>query len=157
MTLYEINEAITNFEYDIDPETGEILNAADLDNLEMERDEKIENLALWVKDMRKDQKGILEEVANQKDRAERLGRKADSIERYIDMQLQGKPFRTTKCEVSYRKSKRVDIINDMLIPDIYCKYETKRTPDKTRIRKAIDSGEDIQGAKLIERNNISIK
>ena len=48
-TLYEINEKLLNFEFEIDEETGEILNAGELDNLELARDEKIENLCLYIK------------------------------------------------------------------------------------------------------------
>ena len=48
------------------------------------------------------------------------------------------------------------ILNNLLIPDIYCKVETVRTPDKTRIKKAIKSGEDVAGAVLVEKNNIHI-
>lgn len=157
MTLYEINDAILKFDYEIDEETGEILNAADLDALEMERNEKIENIACWIKNLRSDQKAVLEEATIQKTRADRLGKKADSLERYLDSQLQGEGFWTSKCEVTYRKSTRVEILNDMLIPDVFCKYETRRTPDKMRIKKAINSGAEIDGAVLVEKNNISIK
>ena len=42
MKLYEIDEAILNC---IDTETGEIIDADQLDKLTMERDTKIENVA----------------------------------------------------------------------------------------------------------------
>lgn len=49
--LYEINSQIENFEFEIDDFTGEILNAGELEGLEVERDAKIESLALWYKNM----------------------------------------------------------------------------------------------------------
>ena len=49
MTLYEINEAIRNaIELGFDPETGEILDASALEQLQMDRDEKIENICLYI-------------------------------------------------------------------------------------------------------------
>ena len=46
MTLYEIDKALADFEFEIDEDTGEILNAADLDELNLARDQKIENIGL---------------------------------------------------------------------------------------------------------------
>lgn len=46
MTLYEINAAIlTAIAHGTDPETGEINNLDELMGLQMERDQKIENIA----------------------------------------------------------------------------------------------------------------
>lgn len=35
MTLYEIDKALMDFEFEVDEETGEILNASDLDELQI--------------------------------------------------------------------------------------------------------------------------
>ena len=47
MTLYEIDNAILEC---IDLETGEIIDTDKLDALQLERETKIENVALWIKD-----------------------------------------------------------------------------------------------------------
>ena len=52
--LYEIMQEIEGFEFEVDGETGEILNADALDLLEIERDTKIENICLWIKNLRAD-------------------------------------------------------------------------------------------------------
>lgn len=44
--LYDLVREIEDFEFEIDEETGEILNAEDLDKLELEKNEKIEQLCL---------------------------------------------------------------------------------------------------------------
>lgn len=41
MTLYELNEKINAFVWEIDEETGEIMNAADLDAIALARNEKL--------------------------------------------------------------------------------------------------------------------
>ena len=52
--LYEIMNEIENFDFEIDEETGEILNFDALDRLQVARDVKIENLCLWVKNLKSD-------------------------------------------------------------------------------------------------------
>ena len=44
MTLYELNEAMKNFDLEIDEETGEILNAEELDLLTLEHDMKLKRM-----------------------------------------------------------------------------------------------------------------
>ena len=46
MTLYEIDSSLMSL---VDEETGEILDKEAFDAVVMERDTKIENVALWVK------------------------------------------------------------------------------------------------------------
>ena len=48
MKLYEIDNAILDC---IDLETGEVIDTERLDALNMERDAKIENVVLWIKDL----------------------------------------------------------------------------------------------------------
>ena len=45
MTIYEINEEILNC---IDLETGEIIDIDKLNELQLEKDAKIENVACWI-------------------------------------------------------------------------------------------------------------
>ena len=49
--LYEINQAITEC---IDNETGEIIDVEKLEELQLEREAKIENVALWYKNLLSD-------------------------------------------------------------------------------------------------------
>ena len=58
MNLYQIDaEIMRAFEDAMDPDTGEIVDAeayAALDRLGVERDNKIENILLWIKDLKSD-------------------------------------------------------------------------------------------------------
>lgn len=51
MTLYEIDQAIQGL---VDPETGELMDYEAFAALQMDRDAKIENMALWYKDLMAD-------------------------------------------------------------------------------------------------------
>ena len=62
--LYELTAQLENFELEVDEETGEITNLDELDALQLERDEKIENIALWVKNLTADAAAIKAEAQN---------------------------------------------------------------------------------------------
>lgn len=156
MRLFDINESIRNFVPEIDEETGEILNLDELDDLVLARDEKLEAIGCLIKEYRADGDALLNESRKLKDRSDRSYKKADNLERYLDNELNGSTFRTSKVDISYRRSTSVDIINEMMIPDRYCIYKTDRRPDKTLLKKALKSGEIIEGAVLKEKNNIHI-
>ena len=49
MPLYEIDQSIKAL---VDPETGELLDYEAFARLQMEREAKLENIALWIKDLR---------------------------------------------------------------------------------------------------------
>ena len=58
MKLYEINEQIIAC---IDNETGEIIDTDKLNELQIAKDEKLENLALWYKDLIAEANALKEE------------------------------------------------------------------------------------------------
>ena len=57
--------------------------------------------------------------------------------------------------ISWRNSSSVVIDDPDLIVDDYCKIE--RTPIKSELKKAIESGENIMGAHIEQKQNIQIK
>ena len=59
MKLYEINAALEAL---VDPETGELMDYDAFEALQMARDDKIEGMALWYKDMVAEAKAIKEEA-----------------------------------------------------------------------------------------------
>lgn len=63
MTLYEIDQAIQGL---VDPETGELMDYEAFAALQMDRDAKIENMALWYKDLMADAKAMLDLIIEAK-------------------------------------------------------------------------------------------
>ena len=57
--LYEIDQEILDC---VDLETGEILDTEKLDALQMEREAKLEGVALWVKDLKAEAAAVKEEA-----------------------------------------------------------------------------------------------
>lgn len=156
-TLYEIDKAIMDWEMEIDPETGEILNYEELDNLQMAREQKIENIGLYFKSVSAEAEMVKAEAKNLTERYKRLENKAESLKKYLAYALQGEKFSTPRLEVSYRKSESVEIGQDFVYDKKWCEVSTTYKPDKKKIKDAIKSGKEIAGVKLIEKQNISVK
>lgn len=161
MNLYEINLAIEKaFDEAIDPETGEILSEnalAYLDELEMARDTKIENIGCWIKNLDAEAEALKREKQAFADRQKRAEKKSASLRRYLSSVLDGQKFQTEKVAISFRKSESVQIDDESKIPAEYIKQKIETAPDKTAIKKAIKAGLIIEGAELVEGKNIQIK
>ena len=81
MNLYEIDAAITAL---VDPETGEISDFTKLEELSMARDQKLENVACWYKNLMAEAKAIRDEEKVLAERRQSAERKAESLKRYLD-------------------------------------------------------------------------
>lgn len=157
MTLFEINKAIMDFEFEIDEETGEILNANGLDELEIAKEEKIENIGLWIKNLLAEAEAVKHEKDNMAIRQKRLEKKAESLKGYLTYALNGEKFSTPRVAMSFRKSESVVIPDDAVVPDEYCNISVVKKPDKTVIKKALKEGKEVLGAELVTKQNIQIK
>lgn len=153
MNLYEIDSAIMDC---VDVETGEIIDMEALEDLQMERDQKIEGIGCWIKNLLADAKALKEEKDNLAARQKVAENKAASLKAYLSSYLNGEKFKTAKVSISYRKSDSVNIAEGAVIPEEYLKY-SEPTPDKIGLKAALKSGEKIQGISLVTSNNIQIK
>ena len=157
LSIYEIEQEIMAL---VDPETGEITDYDALDKLNIAREEKIENIAMWIKNLNAEAKAIREEEKNLAERRKAAENKSESHEKYLDRALSGEKFSTAKIAISYRKSTAVNILDEeQFIKKADVTYLIPQAPkiDKKAITDALKSGAVIDGAELIERNNIQIK
>ena len=152
-TLYEINEEILNC---VDMETGEIVDAEKLSQLQMAFDDKVEGIALWIKNLLSDAAAIKEEKDKLAERQKVCENKAKNLKEYLSGFLGGEKFKTPRVSISYRKSKSVDVQDITALPKEYLKY-SEPTANKTEIKKAIEDGTDVPGCVLVESQNIQIK
>ena len=60
-------------------------------------------------------------------------------------------------KLSYRKSESVNITDIDSVPKEYIKIKTEVSADKTNIKKAIKTGQYIDGAELVTNINMQIK
>ena len=153
-SLYQIDQAILEC---LDAETGEIIDAEKLDALFMEKNQKIENIALWIKNLQADALAYKAETDAFAARQKAAENKVESLKAWLVSALGGQKFSTTKCAVSFRKSEAVQVDDVNSIPAEWTRIKTTIEPDKTAIKAAIKAGQEITGCKLVENTNISIK
>ena len=154
MNLFQIDEEIMNC--CIDTETGEVVNAEYLEQLQMDRDTKIENIACWIKNLQADAEALKAQKQAFADRQKATENKAESLKKYLSEYLGGQKFSTDKVAISFRKTSAVNVIDMTKIPEEFLKYKDPE-PDKTAIKNAIKAGAVVAGAEVVEGQSISIK
>lgn len=166
MNLYEINQQIIDaFDAAVDPETGEILDEQAFDrltDLQEDFEDKIENLALYAKDLKAQAAALKAEKDAFSKRQKAAENRAASIERYLQGVLAGQKRTYTRAAISYRKSEAVVLENEEEFLQFYkgrefIKEKIERTVDKTQIKGLLKKGEILLGAHIEERQNIQIK
>lgn len=154
MKLYEIDAQI--LECCIDQETGEIIDAEKLEALQVEREQKIENVALWIKNLTAEATAYKAEKMAFAERQKKAEEKAESLKKWLADALGGTNFKTTKAAVSFRKTQSVQVSDIWALGEEFVKYADP-TPDKNAIKAALKAGQEVNGAELIESISVSIK
>lgn len=159
MTIYEIDEQISKLLEKIDPETGELLiDEEALEALQMERDRKVENIALAIKNISAESEALGNEIKNLSARKKTADNKVKSLKDFLARVLQGDKFKTARVAISYRKSDEC-VIDDRFVewakamaPELL-----KTEPKKADIKAALKNGTELEYAHIEERSNIQIK
>lgn len=160
-SIYEINQAILDC---LDPETGEILDMEALEQLQMDRVQKAENVACWRKNLMAMIASIKAEEDALKKRRETLQRRVDGLDGYLAAHFSGEKIETARAVINWRKSTGVEIINeqeavDYLMHIAHDEALTYKAPTiNKKVAKAIlEAGEAIPGIALTDRLNMQIK
>lgn len=155
MTLYEIEQSILDC---VDQESGEVIDIEKLNELEMARDQKISNIACWIKDCRAEAEAIKAEKQALEKRQKVAENKAESLKNFLRVYLNGEKYKDGRCSISYRKSTSTKIDEELdvnTLPDEYKRVNVEA--DKTAIKNALDAGIEIEGCSLVENTNVIIK
>lgn len=157
--LYEIDHDI---EMCVDHETGEI-DVERLNDLQMEREAKIDGILCYIKDLNAEAAAIREEEKALAERRHRAEKEAAGLTRFVSLKLAGERFETSRNAVSWRRSHAV-VIHDEPAALGWCLDHAQSaikqaapTLDKMALKDIIRSGIQISGVTLEERNSIQIK
>ena len=153
MKLYEIDQAIMDC---IDMETGEIINEELLNDLQMERDEKIENLVLWIKELKAEAEALKAEKMAFAERQKVAENKMESLKKWLAYALNGEKFKTVRVSVTFRTTDKVEIADIYKLDENYLRYKEPEA-DKDAIKKAIKAGQEVAGATLVPNTSVIIK
>ena len=167
--LYELNQSIIELLENgfnlacVDVETGEIDEtkaSAYLEALQLEREEKVENIALYIKSLDSEAAAIKAEENNLQARRQAKERKAERLREYLKtsmLALNESKFETARVALSFRASKSVIVADIEKLDKAYIKEKVEYSADKTAIKKAIESGATVDGAYIEEKQNLNIK
>lgn len=163
MNLYEINDAyekaLSNFA--VDDETGEVIfDDEEIKRLEGAFEEKVDNIACYIKSLNALSDSIKAEKQALDERLKSNDKKVESLKKFLVMSLEMrdmKKFESARNKLSFRKSTSVVINEDAVLPTKYVKTVVTEKVDKKAIGDALKNGEVVEGCYLKESNNLQIK
>lgn len=165
MTIWEIDREIDRLVNAVDEETGEVLcDVEALEALSMAREEKVENLALAVKNMTADAKAIKAEEDALAQRRKSIEAKVARAKEYLEYVCAGEGFKSSKVVVSFRPSTSCEVDADFLEwakadptrAELYLRYDEPKV-NKKALTDVLKIGTVIPFAQLVTRKNITIK
>lgn len=162
MNIFELTAEYKEIINSYDPETGEITEEAiqKLNDSGLAIEEKSVNTAKVIQMYTDNEESVDKEIERLKNIKKSIGRNKQRLKdniKYCMDETGIQKIETDLYKISFRKSESVEVYDEALIAPEYIKETTKTAPDKTAIKKALKEGLDIQGAKLIQSNNLQIK
>lgn len=165
MSLFEIDSNIRSFIdalYSSVDEDGCIVEGdfERLEELQMARETKIDNIALYYKECIASADALKKEAALLKKRADSAEKKAERLKTYLSNSMINSgnlTHESSKCKITFRSSKSVVIDDVDALPKKLITKKIEYAPDKKAIKEAIDEGKKIKGAHIEEKKNIQIK
>ena len=162
MNLFEIDDAIQRCvklesgDGYVDTETGEIIDTAAIEQLEMDRDTKIRNIACWIKNLESDEKALAEQIKTFTARKNAAKNKRESLKSYLAAFLNGKKWQNSEVAISWRKSESVEVEEGAAIPEQYLRYKEPEI-NKAQLKADLKAGTIVYGCQLVTKNNIQVK
>ena len=160
--LYEIDQAILDC---VDMETGEILDPEKLDALQMEREQKLEGVALWIKDLKAEAEAVKAEADKLTARKKSLENKIDGLKQWLLYALNGEKLKTARCNVYQTHSQKVVIDDEKALVDMLMtspfgeKFLRVKEPeiDKNALKDSMKQGYEYEFAHLEQTESVVIK
>lgn len=165
-TLYEINkniEAIMDRMFtEVDEETGEVKAeiVEELQNLQEEREQKLDNIGAMIKNLASDVEAMKAEKSALDNRIKQKQKRIEWLKGYVTSDLLSndqKRFETARVVFSFRESTAVDIPDETVIPKKYFIKKTEVRLDREGIGRLLKEGQEIRGASLIKKQNLQVK
>ena len=160
--LYEIDQEIMEC---VDPETGEILDTEKLNALQMEREQKLEGVALWIKDMNAEADAVKAEADKLTARKKALDNKVAALKQWLLMALDGQKLKTPRCNVYQTHSQKVVIDDEKALIDMLMsspfgeKFLRMKEPeiDKNALKDSLKQGYEYEYAHLEDTESVVIR
>ena len=162
MNLFNIQQQYLHIASELCANDGELTQEL-IDALEVNQEqlqEKAVNYGYVIKQLGHEVNAVDIEIKRLQDIKKRNEKAIERMETAISnaMQLYGiEKVDSSFLKLSFRKSESTEIINEAQIPDKFMTIKTTKTPNKTAIKSAIQSGEVVDGAVLSTNFNLQIR
>lgn len=149
--LYEVYNEIENNGGEMTPELE-----ATLEITEAERLTKGEGYVYVIKQLRSQSDMIKSEIKRLQELAKRYENSADTLaDTLLQSVVAHGQIKTAFVTISSRKSKSVTITDESLLGAEFMRIKTE--PNKTAIKEAIEAGQEVQGALIVENYSLNIR
>lgn len=123
---------------------------------------KAQSVIAYIKNQEITEKMLEEHIGRMTGKLKAAKARNQSLKDYLARNMQAAGITEIKADdgtfkASFRKSEAVVILDEAQIPAEFMREAVKTEPDKTAIRKAIESGRQVAGAKIEGRKNLQIK
>ncbi len=156
MTIFQIDAMIAEFLTTHFNDDGEATDKEQFEELQMARDQKVENIALYCKEMMAEAEAIKKEVKTLQMRQAQAERKRGRMKDLLDYYLNGEKFSTSKVSVSYRNSSSVVVDDPRRLPRQYVVRTIEAKVDRLAIKEAILYGIEVRGAHIETKRSIQV-
>lgn len=149
--LYEVYNEIENNGGEITQELEAVLKIS-----EAERLTKGEGYVYVIKQLKSQTELLKAEAKRLLEIAKQYENSADKLaDRLLESVIAHGQIKTAFVTISSRKSKSVSITDENAIPSEFMRIKTE--PNKTAIKEALESGQEVQGALIVENYSLNIR
>jgi uncharacterized protein (UPF0179 family) len=159
LKLYEINKMYYECLDQTINEDGEIVDVdlyELLDDIQEELEKKALNVGAMFKSLSAEADAIKQEETKLSKRRKVLENQADRLKEYLFMNVpDGIKLEDARCKLSWRKSEMIEIENPEILPKELQKVVINA--DKAKVKELLKSGKQLEGCRIIQKNNIQIR
>jgi hypothetical protein len=163
ITLYDAAAQVRELLEQIDPETGELPKGFEQARAIVAS--KAQAVAAFVLENEAQAKMVEDHAKALMDRVKAARKRADWLREYLRSHMAACGVLSIKSDdgtfsavLSPGRDKSVEIFDAAQLPPDYLReIPAKTEPDKTLIRKALDDGYEVPGAKLVARDRLTLK
>ncbi|STZ93408.1 phage associated protein [Neisseria gonorrhoeae] len=160
LTLYRCAadvQAALDYYFDSETEREDTLEAV-IGQFEV----KAQSVIAYIKNQEITEKMLEGHIGRMTGKLKAVKAQNQSLKDYLARNMQAAGITEIKADdgtfkASFRKSEAVVILDEAQIPAEFMREAVKTEPDKTAIRKAIESGREVAGAKIEGRKNLQIR
>ena len=159
ITLYQCTadvKAALDHHFDTETERQDTLEAV-IGQFEV----KAKSVIGYIKNQEATETMLEEHIKQMTEKLKAIKERNQSLKDYIGRNMKAAGIKEIKADdgtfkASFRKSKAVDVFDEKQIPAEFMRERITVVLDKTAIKKAIESGQEVAGAKIEERLNLQI-